>query len=113
MLGRQARADFKKRLSIPCGQLIEDRSPGRVCQGLEDIAQPDPIIGKSLLACQEIGAQRAEARSFEVDWRRTPDQCHVSRQSRFSQKERCKHLAPAGRQGGRTGLSSQARSLYW
>jgi len=25
----------------------------------------------------------------------------------FSQKERCKHLAPAGRRGGRTGLSSQ------
>ena len=72
ILGRQARADFKECLSIPYRQLIEDRSPGRVSQGLEDIAQPDPIIGKSLLACQEIGAQRAEARSFEVDWRRTP-----------------------------------------
>jgi hypothetical protein len=41
MLGRQARADFKKRLSVPCGQLIENRSPSRVCQGLEDIPQPD------------------------------------------------------------------------
>ena len=56
MLGRQARADFKKCLSVPGGQLIEDRSPGRVCQGLEDIAQPESIIGKSLLACQEIRA---------------------------------------------------------
>jgi len=56
VLGRQARADFKKRLSIPFGQLIEDRSPGRVCQGLENIAQPGSIIGKSILACQAIGA---------------------------------------------------------
>jgi|SRR5207302_10656208 len=56
MFGRQARTDFKECLSIPCGQLIEDRSPGRVCQGLEDIAQPGPIIGKLLLACQETGA---------------------------------------------------------
>ena len=56
ILGRQAGADFKEGLSISCGQFIEDRSPGRVCQGLEDIAQPGPMIGKSLLACQETGA---------------------------------------------------------
>ena len=64
MLGRQARADFKKRLSIPIGQLVEDRSPCRVCQGLEDIAQPGVIIGKSLLACQEM-ARSTEGLSAE------------------------------------------------
>lgn len=67
MLGRQARADFKKRLSILCGQFIEDRSPGRVCQGLEDIAQPGPIIGKSILACQEIAARRRGLPSRSVE----------------------------------------------
>jgi len=63
ILGRQARADFKECLSIPCGQLIEDRSPGGVCQGLENIAQPGPMIGKSLLACQEKGAGRPPSRA--------------------------------------------------
>ena len=58
MLGRQAGADFKECLSISRGQLIEDRSSGRVRQGLEDIAQPGPIIGKSLLACQGVRGVR-------------------------------------------------------
>ena len=37
MLGRQASADLEERLTIPVGQLIEDRSARGVRQGLEDV----------------------------------------------------------------------------
>lgn len=52
MFHHQARADLKEGLAVSCAELIEDRPPGRVRQGLEDVTQAAKIIGKQLLACQ-------------------------------------------------------------
>src|SRR4029079_9107917 len=46
-------ADLEQRLPGSLGELIEDRPPRRVGKGPVDVGHRGPIIGKSLLACQE------------------------------------------------------------
>ena len=55
MFHREPRADLKEGLTVSCAELIEDCSPGRVRQGLEDVTQTQRMIGKWLLACQDGG----------------------------------------------------------
>src|ERR1700712_1614866 len=53
MIGHQPDADLEKSLSVPVGELVENRSARGVGQGLEDVAHRS-TIGKSLLACQAV-----------------------------------------------------------
>jgi len=52
MLHGESRAELEERLAVTIGKLVEDRSPGRIGQGLEHVTHDD-TIGKALLACQE------------------------------------------------------------
>jgi hypothetical protein len=36
----KTRADLEEGLAIAFGQLVEDRAPGRIGEGLEDVAHP-------------------------------------------------------------------------
>jgi hypothetical protein len=48
VLRREARADLKQRLAIALGQLVEDNSPSRIGQRLEDIADAGLYARKRL-----------------------------------------------------------------
>ena len=52
VLHRQTCADLEKSLAVSGAELIEDRPPGGICQGLEDVTQTLTMIGKQSLACQ-------------------------------------------------------------
>jgi hypothetical protein len=60
VLHQQAGAELEQGLTVALGQLVEDRSPGRIGKGLEDVQVP--IICKSLLACQGSRMSRGAAR---------------------------------------------------
>jgi hypothetical protein len=49
VLGRQPRADLKERLSIPVGQLVEDRAARGIRQGLEDVTRRKNVM--QAIAC--------------------------------------------------------------
>src|SRR5215210_6042976 len=53
----QADADLKQGLSAPLLQLVEDRAPGRIGQGPEDVAHTG-MIGKWLVACKTTAGCR-------------------------------------------------------
>src|SRR3954465_9267191 len=54
VLHRQAAAELEECLSVPVRQLVKNRPPRRVCQGLEDVGHRH-TIGKWMLACQIEG----------------------------------------------------------
>jgi hypothetical protein len=86
----EARADLKQRLAIAVGQLVEDHSPSRIGQRLEDIADAGLYASKRLhVKFGSISlAITSEHRRALLSWKqhavppcRSPTKAHQSRRA--------------------------------